>query len=405
MNTRRKHHILVVDDSKMLLRMAAEMLTAAGFHVTTALCAEDALAVLTEHIPDLVVSDVSMPGMDGYEFCRRLKANPQTAHLPVIMLTARADISEKVKGFEAGADDYIVKPFEHQELILRINALLARAGAAQAPVRAGAPQGRLISVFSLRGGAGKTTLATNLAVSLAQLWKIEVVLVDLALESDHIAMMLNLKPKLTWDGLAGVEMEDLDDEVVMGHLTPHGSGVKVLAAPPSPVTASLVTPRLVDQVLSVLQARFKYVIVDMPSNFAEMNLITLDHSDLIIVVVTPELAGLKGAKTTLEIFRTLGYGEERVALVLNHTIPRKALPQRHIEAALAAPIDLVLDYEMPGFVDALNTGVPYVLGAPTGRTSMELQKFAYHLSAAEMEGAPGTSDSHMLARVRIAVGK
>ena len=145
--------ILVVDDSKLSARMLQDRLTAAGYQVTAAYSGEEALARLRSVTPDLILSDVVMPGIGGYELVRRLRQHPATANTPVIMLTSKGGIQEKVIGFEAGADDYLVKPVDPTELELRIRALLARA-AAQVGEKAVREEARVISVFSLKGGWG-----------------------------------------------------------------------------------------------------------------------------------------------------------------------------------------------------------------------------------------------------------
>jgi len=118
--------ILVVDDSRLAQKMIRDRLESAGYAVVTASSGEEALAWLQREVPDLVISDVVMPGIDGYELCRRMRKQPRLANVPVILLTARGGIAEKVAGFEAGADDYLVKPFDPVELELRGKGLLAR---------------------------------------------------------------------------------------------------------------------------------------------------------------------------------------------------------------------------------------------------------------------------------------
>jgi len=400
-----KDRILVVDDNKLILKVVADKLTEAGFAIQTAGSASEALKLLDVALPDLVVSDVMMPGMDGYEFCRRIKADPKRRHLPIIMLTARSDISEKVRGFEAGADDYLVKPFEPTELALRIRALLARARAAHGPAEPATSEGRVFSAFSLRGGTGKSSMAINLAVSLAGLWQIEVALVDLAFESDQDAMMLNVRPRYTWANLAEMDPEQVDMDVVLGHLTAHETGVRLLAAPPSPVSATLITTKLVSYVLSILRERFHFVVLDLPPNFSEANLVALDASAAIMLMVTPELAGLKAARTALDLFDSLGYAHERIKPVLNWTFPKRGLPQRNIEDALAMPMAVVLPYEQTAFVDAINSGVPLVVGNPTLRPALEIQKLGYRLSAADMQALVVGPGTEMLQRVKAALGR
>ena len=116
--------ILVVDDDPYIRELVGTLLRREGFAVREAGNGREALQQLAEHRADLCVLDLMMPGMDGFEFCRH--ARKYYGELPILMLTAKGDISQKVQGFELGADDYLVKPFEGLELILRVRALLKR---------------------------------------------------------------------------------------------------------------------------------------------------------------------------------------------------------------------------------------------------------------------------------------
>jgi len=116
--------ILVIDDDPYIRELVGTLLKGEGFSVSEACNGREALQKLGESKVDLCVLDLMMPGMDGFEFCRL--ARRYYADLPILMLTAKAEISEKVKGYELGADDYLTKPFENIELILRVKALLRR---------------------------------------------------------------------------------------------------------------------------------------------------------------------------------------------------------------------------------------------------------------------------------------
>jgi two-component system, OmpR family, phosphate regulon response regulator PhoB len=119
--------ILIVEDEEPLVRLLRYNLQAEGYVVDSAGNGEEAELKLAEEVPDLVVLDWMIPNVSGIELCRRLRANPETAKLPIIMLTARGEETERVRGLATGADDYIVKPFSVPELVARIRALLRRA--------------------------------------------------------------------------------------------------------------------------------------------------------------------------------------------------------------------------------------------------------------------------------------
>jgi len=118
--------VLVADDDEDILQLVSFRLERAGYNVVTASDGAKAIAAAREHHPDLAVLDVMMPGMNGYEVTRALRADEQTAAIPVILLTARVQEADVSRGFEAGADDYLRKPFSPQELRSRVQAILAR---------------------------------------------------------------------------------------------------------------------------------------------------------------------------------------------------------------------------------------------------------------------------------------
>jgi len=162
--------ILAVDDDKYMRNLVAGVLSKASYEVQTAENGVDGLKRIENFRPDLIISDVLMPEMDGYEFCSKVRSLPETSHLPILMLTSLDSVEQKIKGFDVGADEYIVKPFEPREFLIRIDNLLKRADQFQTIQIDDKGRGNTIAVFSLRGGAGVSTIAANLSVGLSQMW-------------------------------------------------------------------------------------------------------------------------------------------------------------------------------------------------------------------------------------------
>ena len=119
--------ILIVEDEDPLTMLLRYNLEAEGYQVDSVARGDDAETRLKEQAPDLVVLDWMLPGLSGIELCRRLRARAETRQMPIIILTARGEESERIRGLATGADDYIVKPFSVPELTARVNALLRRA--------------------------------------------------------------------------------------------------------------------------------------------------------------------------------------------------------------------------------------------------------------------------------------
>jgi DNA-binding NarL/FixJ family response regulator len=118
--------LLVVDDEPNLLRAVAACLKAEDYEVSTARSGHEALLQLAESVPDLIISDIRMPGMDGYKLARQLRGSPRTALVPIVFLTAKDETADRIEGFRAGIDAYLTKPFEPEELIAVVNAILQR---------------------------------------------------------------------------------------------------------------------------------------------------------------------------------------------------------------------------------------------------------------------------------------
>jgi len=119
-----KKIILVIDDDKKLNKLLKEYLTQFGYSVFTADHPDRGLKKITEHGPDIIILDIMLPGMDGFEVCKEIR---KTSDIPIIMLTARGDVTDRIVGLEIGADDYLPKPFEPRELLARLQSILRRA--------------------------------------------------------------------------------------------------------------------------------------------------------------------------------------------------------------------------------------------------------------------------------------
>jgi pilus assembly protein CpaE len=392
--------ILAVDDSAISLKLLTATLTQAGYEVIAASNGTEALKQADEAHPDLIILDVVMPDMNGYEACRRLRTNPNTARLPIMMLTAQDSLEEKVKGFDAGADDYMVKPFQPPELQARIAVLLRRTAAPPpAPVAAEPIEGKIIAIFSLRGGIGVSTMAVNLAVGLSLLWSAPTVLVDLALTVGHAALMLNLSQRTTWADLAQTALTEIDVDYLNQVLLLHSSGTRVLAAPRRAEERELLTAEKILGVLTKLRGQYPYVVLDLPHDLHETTVAGLDKADEVMVVLAPELASVMNAATTLELFDSLGYPKDKVRLVLNYVAGRHDLERAGIEQALRRPINVIVPYASEAIATGINKGLPPVLDKPTSEIGALFEDLAFFASKDQDRNRKPTNPSAAWTRV------
>lgn len=374
--------ILIIEDDPLNQKLHKKVVETAGYRATIAADGLEGLKFANEQDFDLVISDVMMPNLDGYETCQRLRENPKTAQIPILLLTALDNLESKIKGFEAGADDYLSKPYEPDELIARLNVLLRRRAAPAEPRQILDKKGKIIAVFSLRGGVGVSTIAANLAVGLSQLWGKESVLVDLALTAGQASLMLNLPLRNTWTDLARVEPEEIDLEVLSMTLRDHPSGVHVLSAPRRVEESELINANTVSRVIEVLQQSFDYIILDLSHDFSETSLVGLDAADEILVILSPELASVRSSAMALEVFDTLEYPSNKVRLILNWVFERQGLAKTDIEAGLGREINIIIPHAPDQFIRAINYGSPPVLDEPESPLGTIFEDLAFWVSQA-----------------------
>jgi pilus assembly protein CpaE len=376
------NRILVVDDELVNLKITSATLKQAGYEILTAQGGREALQKVEQLRPDLLVLDLMMPDMNGYDVCRTLRSKPAFTHLPILMLTSADTLEEKVKGFEVGIDDYLVKPFQPVELEVRVKSLIRR-GAAPPPVVVFRPTSKVIAGFSLRGGVGVSTIAINLAVSLAEIWQLPTALLDLTLVCGQDAVMLNLPMRNTWADLSNSVPAEIDADMVDRALLTHPSGLRVLAAPRSPEQAEKVTADHVSRVIALLKERYHYLVLDLPHNFQGTTLSGLDAADQILAVLVPELASVYATARTLDVFGNLEYSQDNFFLILNQIFQQRGLARSDIETALKHRIDLILPFASDTLIAAINHGTPLVTKTPENSLSVLLEDLAFNLSKEE----------------------
>jgi pilus assembly protein CpaE len=209
--------ILIVDDSDVVIKLVEMQLTTAGYQVISARDGASGLQLAKTNKPDLVILDVEMPEMDGYEVCRQMRQLYVTHNIPIIMLTALSNIANLEAGYAAGADDYISKPFRPIELQMHVNSILRQTAKANEGSFSQL-ENHTIAVFSLRGGAGCSSLATNLAVGLSQMWNTNAILLDLVLPTGTCDVMLDMHPTHNLSTLIRNHINNFDEDVIQAHL-------------------------------------------------------------------------------------------------------------------------------------------------------------------------------------------
>lgn len=375
--------VLVIDDDRLIRKIVQKALSDLGYEVIEAEDGLEALKRIKSIHPDAVIVDKMMPGIDGFEVTRRLRREPELAHIPILVLTGESDLQEKLAAFEAGADDYLCKPFAAAELAARLTVLLRRAKAleaAQSQMLQKSDQARVIAVHSLRGGIGSSSLATNIAIGLNALWKSPTLLLDMVPNAGQQALMLNMSLKRTWADLGAIPPEELDLNTLSAITRQHESGLHLIAAPKMPTDAEGISSTHFDVTLKFLQNRYEYIVVDLPHDFSALTLEALEVADTILLVISPEIASIRAASIALETYKQLNYPEEKIKVVLNWTFEKDGLAHDAIEKALHTPIQLVIPYSGHRFTSAINRGIPLLHEHPEDLIASLLEDFSFRLS-------------------------
>jgi len=393
-------HILVVDDMQTSTKMMSFMLKRANYEVTTKNNAIEALQWL--HVPGnrpiLIISDLNMPQMDGIQFVRRVRAMPEYANVPVLILSAESERARVLACLQAGANDYIIKPVNAVNLTKRIELLLSKQEAVHTEHHAA--ETTPVGVFSLRGGVGTTSLAVNLSVGLQQLWGQDVSLVDLTSKNSHCALMLGIQPQQTLAQFAQPKDTPLNATRLKPLLLKHKTGVTLLPAPVYAHDTAKITGAMIEQVCKYLKSAYPFVVIDAGSNMNDTTHTALDRSQVILLVLSPEKAAVEAAANALQLFERLNYDSNRIWPVLNQTFASAQLPQQTIENTLGRKIEYSIPFDPVGFVEAINSGVPVVQANPLSEASIAIAKLAYALSPEALKKEPPGEASALLAEVR-----
>ncbi len=371
----------------------AAALRAAGHEVTTVADADEAIRRAGEFT--LVTIDAVAPPRNGTEVCTEIRRNPSLTAIPVLCVSQKYDVEERVRFLEAGADDVIARPFDPRELEARVEGLLIRFRRSRdhAPQTGGetplAGPRHLIACFSPKGGVGTTTIAVNIAMALAELAPAQVAILDLDVDFGQVATHVNLKPRLTVADLAQDDGGMRDQELLRTYAEMVEPGLHVIAAPATPETGRLITGAHVDQILTTALLGYGTLVVDAGSTLDERSLAVLDRAEAVIVPIVPEIGALKALHSFLEYLTEQGTVPAKSTFVLNHLFARDMLSMRQIENSIAAKVDAELPYDPGLYLKAVNEGVPLLRGAPASAPARALARLATLTAGADVVGDAG----------------
>jgi CheY-like chemotaxis protein len=418
-NSKVPDKILVIDDHEETIRVVKFILEQRGYEVASASSGVSGLSMAEVDKPDLILLDVMMPDINGVEVCRRLRANNEFDDVPIIMFTAKDQVDDKWAGFEAGADDYLTKPTDPEELDRRIQVLLRRAGQVEEPLEedetlttfivdgdvlvlpepvaaptddsAGEPAlasvtpppqlneleviSNLIAVVGVRGGVGTTTIAINLAASLADNAG-QTHLLDLDLVQGHVALYLQQK-------IMEISLNDLSRltnnlELARSwqkYSVPEGIGLRLLLSRVNIVGEwPVLTSNQIEVLVDAIAPSTQFVVADIGRGFQSESLPVLRRAGHIIVCTKPERTSLLAAKYFVKKLNAYkGLGAKTHVLMTTMGLD-SSLPQPAVEEFIKHELMATIPISYKEMTDAANHNAPLVRLRPASKAAEIFRK-------------------------------
>ncbi len=365
--------ILIVDDDLDTLKLVGLILQRHGYDIVAANGGLPALQKAAAERPDIILLDLMMPDLDGYEVTRRLRADTSLAHIPIIMFTAKTMLDDKVAGFEAGADDYLTKPTHPSELIAHVKALLARS---QGPRAAqAADRGRMVGFLSAKGGVGLTTIALNFAALATQSGQ-DVILTDLHPGSGSLSLMLGLTQSQSLAALVTKPVGDINQRAVGAQLVSHASGLRVLPCAVAPGEAGLMNNvTQVEAIVKTLNTMCKLLVLDLGTGIVEATRRIAPMCETVTVITDPTRPSVLQTKALLADLNTLGLTTGKIDVVIVNRAPSSIqMSWQQVEQLLGYKVALIITPAAELAQQAVEAGMPMVLVRPESFTAEQIKQ-------------------------------
>ena len=382
--------ILIIDDDLDTLRLVGLMLQRQGYQITAATNGQQGLEKAHEDIPNLILLDIMMPDMDGYEVARRLRADVQTANIPILMFTAKTQLDDKVAGFEVGADDYLTKPTHPFELQSHVKALLARAETSADPAETAQPErhGYVIGLMAARGGMGVSSLAANLAASLFQKFQVDVILAELTPGQGSLGLDLGIPTENGLTNLLEKAPAEITRNNVAEQLIPHDAGFKVLTASNHPRDFQLIDRvGQYENLVARMAMLGRFIVLDLGMGLPLFVQRVLPLINELIVVVEGNPNTIVHTRALIDDLIELGTNKNHIAAVLNNRVRSESqMPLAEAQEQLGYSVAATLTPAPELFAQASRLKTPAVLCQPDSLTSQQITKLVERVAEHEARG-------------------
>ncbi len=321
----------------------------------------------------LLIIDLSTNKIKNLDFI--LQVTKECKNCKVLALSDNPSVELIIEVMRAGAKEFVPVPIIKNEFFEAIKKLVTEMNE---PVKKN--KCKIISVFSNKGGIGKTSLATNLALELAKITKENIALIDLNFQMGDITTFLDLKPSFNISYMLE-NLDKINETFLLSTLERYKStSLYVLADPPYFKQADNIQPRQITRLFDTLKETFSYIIVDAEASFDGKNIAALDNSDLIMLVTVANLPALRNTQRCLELFEKLGYDREKIKIVVNRYMENDEIKEVDIEKVLSKDIYWKIPNNYFAIMSAINKGIPVSDVNDTTNVSQSYKKLAQQIS-------------------------
>ena len=372
--------ILIIDDDPDTIEFLTLILQRLGYQVLVARDGMDALATAHSEKPDLIILDVMMPGLDGFEVARSLRRHPETALTPILMFTAKTQVEDKLAGYEAGVDIYLTKPVHPVELQANIKALLAQRKARTDML---AKRGYIIGVLGSKGGMGVSSLALNLAIIYRKKFDTGVIAAEMRPGQGSWAVDLDISDPAGLANLLKRNQTELTPNVVEEQLVPTTYNIRLLLASNQSKDVDLgVALAQYEMIIEQLAMLVPVVFLDIGTVFHPAYDLLVRQCNEIILITEPQPVTVKLTRLITEDLRqrSFGSGKALTVVAVNRTRAEITLTMSRIEEALKVPVALGFPPATELAYLAATRSVPMVLLQPEGIITQQYSILAEHIA-------------------------
>ena len=321
----------------------------------------------------LFIVDLSVKKQEKLDLM--LKISQQCPNCKILALSDNPSVDLIIQIMRAGAKEFLTVPILKNEFFDAINKLISQL---EEPKKIN--KCKIISVFSNKGGIGKTSLASNLALELSKITKENVALIDMNFQMGDITTFLDLKPSFNISYMLE-NIDKINETFLLSTLERYiNSSLYVLADPLYFKQADTIHPKQITKLFNTLKETFSYIIVDAEASFDGKNIAALDNSDMILLVSVANLPTLRNTQRCLELFDKLGYDKEKTKIVINRYMENDEIKEDDIEKVLSKQIYWKIPNNYFAIMSAINKGVPVSIINSSTNVAQSYKDLAQHIS-------------------------